>query len=159
MAMDTKRDLILGVGSPHAEDQLGWQVVQALGQAPFDGVAVRLAAIPADLLDWLDGVSQLHVCDACRGAAREPTLHRWQWPDRRIACQAWSGTHDLSLPGVLELATELKLAPPRIIVWGLEMPLAERDDAAARSRLVDQAARRIADEVRRPPRAGKAHPF
>lgn len=78
--------LVVGVGSPHGDDQLGWLAADALEAAllalraaapnapntpldarPLDasGWRVRRAATPSDLLDWLPGPQRLILIDAC----------------------------------------------------------------------------------------------
>ena len=113
--------LLVGIGSPHAADQLGWQAAKAILNPTSKGIDVRIAANPSDLLDWIEPYQILHVCDACRGSNDSTTVHRWLWPDLGVEHWQWSGTHDFGLPGVLLLAEELKLLPPKVVVWGLEL--------------------------------------
>lgn len=69
--------LVIGVGSPHGDDQAGWEVVKRLG-GDFKEISshsagqqqlvyFRTAVVPPDMLDWLDGVDTAHVIDACIG--------------------------------------------------------------------------------------------
>lgn len=112
--------LIVGVGSPHADDQLGWLVAQRLRQQTPDHCQVRLAANPLELLDWTEDCSELHVIDACHGNQAAGTIYRWAWPSPEIQNGYWAGTHDFNLSGVLALANQLNLLPPTVIVWGIE---------------------------------------
>src|SRR5688572_26163325 len=53
MTVDT---LVVGIGSDHGDDRVGWLVADALQtRAPAD-VSVRHAKTPLDLLDWLDEI-------------------------------------------------------------------------------------------------------
>lgn len=142
------RILMVGLGSPHGDDQLGWLVAAQLQQrlresagTTVDVVEVRRAAVPLDLLDWLEQVRQLHVCDACqrtdgtldRVPPREPVVHRLPWSHgvadqpqptalsttvlSRLRCQ---GTHDFGLVQTLQLAERVGRLPSQVTVWAVE---------------------------------------
>lgn len=121
--------LIVGLGSPHGDDQVGWRVAETLRPriAPNPAVAVRTAAVPLDLLDWMNGVAHLHVCDACCSGEPAGTLHRLTlrtgngdceqlWNSSSVARLRCGGSHDFGLPAVLELAERLGRLPQRVVV-------------------------------------------
>ena len=129
-----KIELFVGIGSPHGDDQAGWVVADRLrkqGNSLRD-VLVRRAVVPIDLLDWLDGVGHLHLCDACQNEAPSGTLHRWQWPAaaNERSNDAWpleglgalrsTGSHDCGLGQTLLLAERLRRLPSEVTVWGIE---------------------------------------
>lgn len=139
--------LVVGVGSPHGDDQAGWRVAEALQRECIEGVNIRFARSPSDLLDWMEGVSNLVVIDACRGPSDVGSIHRWAWPAPEIARLTWSGTHDLGLPTVLELAERLGKLPKEVTIWSIHAGAAEAysplsEDVAA---VVDEAATQICD--------------
>lgn len=121
--------LFIGVGSPHGDDQIGWHVADALSKVEnlSQRVTIRKAAIPLDLLDWLEGVEFLGLCDAVESSSRVGSLMRWEWNNgqsgsfsevlpalMRLKSQ---GSHDFDLPSVLDLAARLNRLPSRIVVW------------------------------------------
>ena len=113
--------LVVGVGSPHGDDQVGWRVVEAIESRNLgEATRLRLAGRPIDLLDWLEDVQRLYICDACRGLGVPGDVRSWRWPTQEIADLSWSGTHDLSLPAVLRLADQLGRLPPQLEVWAVE---------------------------------------
>jgi len=122
--MTGARTLVVGIGSPHGDDAAGWVVADRLMEnGEKQGVSVRKAKSPADLLDlldWLDHVGCLIVCDACRGLDRPGQSRCWIWPTTEFAPLHFSGTHDLSLPAVLALARQLKRLPGRVVICGVE---------------------------------------
>lgn len=119
--MTTQSTLIVGVGSPHGDDQAGWLVVQRLAEAGLgEKVSVEQARYPAELFNWLDGFERLFVCDACQGLSYLGEVRRWNWPNAEIAQTVWSGTHNLALPAVLELAQRTKRLPPEVVLWAIE---------------------------------------
>ena len=118
--MTSDRTLIVGLGSPHGDDQAGWLVADALsGRRLQPAVAVRKAMSPADVLDWVDGLERLIICDACRGLSQIGALSRWDWPADQLAQVSWSGTHDLALPAALELADRLGRLPSQTVIWAV----------------------------------------
>lgn len=119
--MNLPRTLIVGIGSSHGDDQAGWQVAQRLANdIRDDQVAVRQAASPDRLLDWLDGVEHLVVCDACRGSGAVGEVKRWRWPLPENERTPWSSTHGLTLPAVLQLIEQLGRLPPHVVIWTVE---------------------------------------
>lgn len=115
------KTLLVGVGSPHGDDQLGWEVAKRMQRTQHNDMTVRLARTPTDLLDWLACVERLVVCDACRGAGKVGGVHRWTWPTNQLETLRWSGTHDVSLPAVLALAEQLERLPECVTIWAVEV--------------------------------------
>lgn len=59
--------LVVGLGSPHGDDQAGWQVIDRLQQHRLGShVALRKAAVPHDLIDWCEEADVMHLVDAGR---------------------------------------------------------------------------------------------
>ncbi|MEZ6057610.1 MAG: hydrogenase maturation protease [Planctomycetaceae bacterium] len=107
--------LVVGIGSPHGDDQAGWLVAREVTECD-----ARLAKSPADLLDWIADFDRLIVCDACQGLGAVGTARRWDWPSDQLPNATRSGTHDLSLPQVLHLCDTLGWLPREVIIWGIE---------------------------------------
>jgi hydrogenase maturation protease len=124
--------LIVGVGSFHGDDRIGWYVAQRLVDTGIESadVCVRTAQVPLDLMNWISDFETLHVVDACASDIAGPC-----W--RRIDCSGTtggtvasgppgigtrhaSGTHGWSLPDVLDLARRLGQLPSRVVVWAVE---------------------------------------
>lgn len=121
--------LFVGVGSPHCDDQIGWHVADALAkiESLSDRVTIRKAVIPLDVVDWLDGVEFLGLCDALESSSPAGSLMRWAWDDDQhrsfsdllpaLVRLRSQGSHEFDLPDVLDLAARLHRLPPRIVVW------------------------------------------
>jgi hydrogenase maturation protease len=141
--------LFVGIGSPHGDDRLGWHVAEAIAERLQERVlqqariAVRKAGSPADLLDWLEGIDRLVICDACRGGGPAGCTYRWTWPDRAIAQAHSSGSHDLGLASILELAQRLDCLPLMVIVWGIEAEVVKPHDQLPSSGLSASPAARL----------------
>jgi hydrogenase maturation protease len=146
------RTLIVGLGSDFGDDRLGAVVVKRIGPTAAT-CEVRFLRTPLGLLDILEGVEQLHVVDACRGAGLPGTIVRRDWPLTDAESVRFGGTHDVDLLSVLNLAERFKTIPTRVTIWGVEAtngtiasdfhkPLSRLVDEA-----VDQVAKRIVAEV------------
>lgn len=128
--------LVVGVGSFHGDDRAGWIVADRLAElwAGDDLTAVRRALTPTDLLDWLDGVVCVHICDACQWsedlqgvqrltlcspAAREAGRSLRGDHSQLFSTPPGRGSHDFSILDVLNLAQHTGRLPQRVILWGI----------------------------------------
>jgi hydrogenase maturation protease len=112
---------VAGFGSPHGDDQAGWQVV-ALLEHERD-LAARFVKIieGTQLIDKLDGCRRLIVVDACRGAPRPGAITRLEWPDPRVRQYHNHSTHGVGLCNALELLQRLGRMPPIVKIYGIEI--------------------------------------
>lgn len=143
--------LLVGIGSPHGSDRVGWVVADLLEPKLPSPWEVRRARVPTDLLDWIDGCGRLHLLDACPLIERVGTVHRLEWPDRRITESRTATSHDYDLPQVLQLAQRLGQLPQEVVVWAIEVaagaPLEEN------APWIDAVAHRIRNDLNHAPRA------
>jgi hydrogenase maturation protease len=112
--------LVVGIGSSHGDDQIGWFVAKELMRRSLNHCQIRIVGNPLEILDWLDECNVLHLVDSCKGDGPPGAIYRWDWPCEEIEVGRWSGTHDFNLAGVLALAEQLDQLPKRIVVWGVE---------------------------------------
>jgi hydrogenase maturation protease len=134
MMPEHDKPLLVGIGSPHGDDQAGWAVADELNARHGNLANVRKATVPLDIIHWLDGITTLHIVDACHcvvlphGADNPPasgTVHRLQWhADDDTDTPVFSslraaGTHDFDIVSVLKLARQLGTLPPTTIIWGI----------------------------------------
>lgn len=118
MAVDT---LFVGVGSDHGDDRVGWLVAEDLKSRFRGGVLIRQAKAPLDLLDWMDGVRCLAICDACRGIGPVGTWMRCEWPVVEAPFVRAASSHALGLIDTLRLACQLGYLPQEVLLWGVEI--------------------------------------
>jgi hydrogenase maturation protease len=120
---DTVRSdvVVAGFGSPHGDDQAGWQVITLLGRRPE--LPARLARITegTQLIDELQDCRRLIVIDACRGGSKIGAITRIKWPDPRVRQYHNHSTHSVGLCNALELAERLDCLPPNIEIFGIEI--------------------------------------
>ena len=131
--------LVVGLGSNHGDDQAGWLVTEMLKElrSDSDSFISRRGRVPLDLLDWLDGVEILHICDACEisqvdkpsGSTRMLEYLRGQngrladstAPENTVTAARirTRGSHDFELPAVLQLAEQLGKLPDHVFLWAI----------------------------------------
>ena len=118
--MSTSR-CVIGVGSPHGDDQVGWLIADKLALRELHQIRIDKVVSPLEILDRIDDLSWLGICDACHGAGQAGTWNRWTWPDVDIIQQEFAGSHGISLTAVLDLAARLGRLPPTVVIWGVEV--------------------------------------
>jgi hydrogenase maturation protease len=111
---------IIGLGSPHGDDQLGWVAVDRLRpKLPPDVVAVKAAGGLA-LLNYLSGQEAVIVIDAAAPAGRPGTVRWLAWPCADLnPCRLW-GTHGPGLVEALHLAQVLGSIPRDVALATVE---------------------------------------
>lgn len=151
-----QRSLVVGLGSHHGDDQVGWRIAERLAARDDADYQVKLARTPSQILAWLDEAAcdQLVLCDACNGAGSPGAVHHWRWPSDALPLTACRSTHDLSLIEVLALAERLGRLPRRVSIWGVELAeaLPARDSLSpAVGAAVARAAARVHHELMESP--------
>lgn len=112
---------VVGIGSPHGSDAVGWRVVDGLGELVSPAVCVATLTEPTRLMPLLDGCGRAWIVDACRSEQPIGTISRFAWPDDRID-RSWTlSGHGIGLAEVLELAETLGAAPAKTVVYTIDI--------------------------------------
>lgn len=137
------RILVVGIGSPHGDDQAGWRVIEQLERKNLPYVELRKASVPHDVVDWVDCQQTLHVIDACEANAnasetsahrrfemieeasgtepnryfRESSPHSSSTSIARPIGLRSAGSHQIDALTVLELVACLNRLPKKVFVW------------------------------------------
>lgn len=140
---------VIGIGSAHGQDAIGWRIVECLRRLGIMDVAYTLALNPLEIFDRCEEVDALHLVDACIGPD-SGRLHRLQWPDERLVALRWTSTHGVDIPGALRLATELGMLPASVTIWVIECEGDAAEDSWSHElRLgIEYAANQIGQELR-----------
>lgn len=150
---------ILGIGSPHGDDRVGWAVVEALAASGAlarhaaealccDRPGLRLAAL-------LAGAEHAILVDALRGGG-PPGRVRWLAPGELAVQPDQLSAHGFGVAEGLALARALGTLPRRLSVIGIEIATTRPDaplSAAARAGVAAAAA-----EIERELAGGRAAP-
>jgi hydrogenase maturation protease len=112
---------VVGVGSPHGDDRVGWRLVEDLAELAGPGVEAVAVAEPLGMLDHLDGCSALIVVDACRTGRAAGSAVILTWPEDRPEFEGSASTHGLNLAMVLQMADVLGHLPPSVLLFAVEV--------------------------------------
>ncbi len=119
---------IIGLGSPHGDDRIGWELVRLLESEPAVHESLRLracATVGGELLEFWKDAELAIIVDAVRSAALPGTLRRLELHPRNDLAvmdtvQALT-SHGLDLPELIELAEALDSLPQRLVLFGVEI--------------------------------------
>lgn len=113
--------IVIGIGSHHGDDALGWLVVDRLEACHFEGACFRKLQNPLSVLDVLDRSEAVHVVDATAGmnpAERVRRLRFANLEDRESIRQIHGiGTHDASIYLALCMAEPLGMRTDHVTIW------------------------------------------
>jgi hydrogenase maturation protease len=153
------RTLVLGLGNPIlADDGVGIHVVRAAAAqcSPTNGLTFAEASVGGlRLLDLLTGYDRVILVDAIQTRDGQPGKFYWLDPSDLHASLHSGCTHDLSLPGALNLGRRLGMNLPGdedLIILAVEvedvLTLGESCTPAV-SRAIPHAAEAMLAEVKR----------
>lgn len=133
--------LAVGLGSPHGDDRVGWEVIDRLA------VRTQLPAAKArdgvELLQMISGQVQVLVIDAAAPSGHPGRMRQFEWPVHDLDIASLVSSHGLGVVDALRMAQTLGCAPHRAIVITIEAsqtgPLCFLSDEVERSidRLVE----------------------
>lgn len=115
-----KFPLVIGLGSPHGDDQAGWLVIAQLLELGFPSIHLRCIQHPADLLIEAEFADRWLICDASKSDGRFGTINRFDWPHDRLGYQQSHGSHDLRLQEILKVGEAIGIMPRKIEVWTID---------------------------------------
>jgi sulfhydrogenase subunit alpha len=116
--------LVVGVGSPHGSDALGWKVVNQLKQDDVLSHQAGLRFLCLDrpgtrLLEAMRDEERVILVDAISGSGKKGALVRME--GREILAQDDRlSSHDLGLASTIQIGGSLDRLPPHLILLGLE---------------------------------------
>ena len=120
---------ILGIGSPFAGDDLGWQLAERLEQAglpryfPAGMVHITLCERPGSLLlAAMRGARLAILLDAMHSSALPGTVRRLDMLELDDSTGLLS-SHGFGVAEALALGRALEDLPPRVLIYGIETGL------------------------------------
>jgi len=135
---------VIGIGSPVADDDLGWAAIDLLRRAGLDACLelLTLDRPGPSLVEYLGRECNVIVIDAMQSGA-EPGTVRELVPGDLIVGAGLPSTHALGLAETLRLAEALGVLPEHLHLLGLEMGLAGGDDGLWRSSALREMLRKV----------------
>lgn len=142
---------VLGVGSPHGDDRIGWLVAQALNDS-FSSTEVSIVTLDrpgATLLHYLDGAEGVILIDALHGDQAPGTISSLS--RRRLLKRTgqWS-SHQGGIAEALELGCALDMLPGRLLLMGIQAShfTPYQDEISPRlQQAIPEAAARVRSEL------------
>jgi hydrogenase maturation protease len=113
----------IGLGSPHGDDRVGWEVVDRLSAQSSWAVARAREGVDLlqeDLLQELMRHEQVLIIDAASPARHPGRLNRFEWPKDDIRNANIVSTHGLGLAEALQMAESLGCTPRRVVIVTIE---------------------------------------
>ncbi len=153
--MTTERTVrVVGLGSPHGEDDAGWQVVRAIAAFAPQEWTTELLRTPIDLVATLSADRPLVLVDAAAEPLPDSPLWRFRWPELPTDAFDIVSTHAFDLRYALELAGSLQLLPELVLVYAVHVggtPAATAETSYDRtpSDIVQTIARCLVRDLRR----------
>lgn len=107
--------LILGVGSHHGDDCIGWRVIEELRRLGIEERSLCQLAIPMQILDRIGEASEIHIVDAARGLADDESYRRLSFDSTQTAESL--GTHGIGIHEALQFAQSLGQSVDHVVIW------------------------------------------
>jgi len=116
--------LVIGIGSPHGSDSLGWDVIKILQQDEILSQQPGLSLLCMDrpgiqLLDVMKSSDRVILVDAVSTTQPLGSLVRLTMDDIKAGNNKMS-THGIGIAETLEIGRTLKQLPQQVLVLGLE---------------------------------------
>jgi hydrogenase maturation protease len=155
------RRLVVGLGNPDRGDDGAGRVVarRLLGRLPADVAVIEHDGEATGLLAQIEGADAVYLVDACASGLPAGGVRRLDASAAPLPeFLSDISTHGLGLAAAVELARALGVLPRRCVVYVIEGAsfAAGAGLSPAVAAAVDEAAERLAGEIRTPERAGHA---
>ena len=117
--MSLAQTMVIGIGSSHGDDQIGWKVIDELASREIGGLTLKKLATPFELIDEIDRANEVHIVDAVTCASEKVTRARYgDHQNNAVFAETKNqGTHDFGLLRSLELAESLGKPTDHITLW------------------------------------------
>jgi len=115
--------LLIGIGNEYrSDDGAGLAAIRALKAKGLPGTHFKeCTSDGADLIEMWSKAQIVILIDAVSSGAHAGTIYRFDARTRSIpACFSFHSTHAFGLAEAIELACELNLLPPILIVYAIE---------------------------------------
>ncbi len=119
------RALIVGLGSPYGDDQIGWIACEQLKIEIGNLPTVEFVVCDRSAIEWVSKIShakQILFIDAMRSGEKPGTVRKIDLgTDQWNTCPTKLSSHGISIKDAIDVALSLGELPEFISVWGVEM--------------------------------------
>lgn len=119
--------LVLGIGSPFGDDQLGWQAIDLLkNRAEIQAFLKNQLHLEKcdrpglNLLTLMQGAETVFLIDAIKSDGNEGALHRWENLEIEKMSRFIS-SHQIGVAEAIKLGRVLNQLPKNVILYGIEI--------------------------------------
>lgn len=119
--------LVLGIGSPFQDDQLGWEVVRSLqlreGLQHVPSTQLQFVCVDRPgmrLLNWMTQAQTVFLIDALKTTAPSGRIHCFQ-EDALETIDSVCSSHDFGVAEAIKLGKVLNCLPKQITFYGISM--------------------------------------
>lgn len=119
---------IIGIGSPFGDDQIGWRVVEAIAKSalmnllPADKVSMYTLDRPGiSLIQYMQSAELIILIDAMRSKQCIPGTVKCLDVSHLANVIETLSCHGFGVADALQLAKELNLLPPKLLIYGIEI--------------------------------------
>ena len=143
---------IIGIGSPFGDDQLGWQIVDALEHssslpASWQSVSFIKADRPGiNLLELMRDCDTVIIVDAMKSGAPAGTIRRFN--DAEIEQNDIPlSSHGFGVAAALTLARALDQMPKTLVLYGIEADSTDHPESRKIDSAINDLTRKISAEL------------
>ncbi len=112
---------VLGIGSSHGDDSIGWHVVNRLSRKNLPGLCLRKLNSPMEIIDHLASSRQIHIVNAAIGMDANQPVGKFRYsPESQwaaIESASTSSTHGIDVPQTMRLAQTLDRPTDHVLIW------------------------------------------
>ena len=120
---DHKKILLIGIGNEfRSDDGIGLVIARQLQNKQISSIVVKEASGEgAALMEAWKGYKNVIIADAVSSGAKPGTIFVVDAGNELVPAKFFHySTHAFSVAEAIELAREMKLLPPRLLVYGIE---------------------------------------
>jgi hydrogenase maturation protease len=111
---------VVGIGSPHGDDQIGWRLVEAVEGALDAEAEYYRASSPLDLIDHMGGCARVVIIDACCSGRSPGSAKVFEGGEAFFAESPARSCHALGVGQALALAQALGRCNSEIALFAVE---------------------------------------
>ncbi len=169
--------LIVGLGSFHGDDQLGWAAIDLIRPRLPDGTFAHKIRSAIELIECFERHDAVVVIDAAAPAGRPGQIRSFLWPSPELVQSHLLSSHSLGLVESIQLAEALSQRPADLKIYTIEardtspcaqsattsrgnsMPWSSASSAISPRSMTDRASSVVVAQARQSLRCARASPM
>ena len=116
-----QQKLVIGVGSPHGDDAVGWRVVEQLATNVSPTVQAIAVREPTQILPHLVDAERVWIVDGSRSGGRPGAITRLEWDAGCLLGDSRASSHGYGVDDVLRLSSALGYSMCTVVIYAIEL--------------------------------------